>query len=173
MFLRFPLLFDSVIQIVDPVPPLFHSKPLLYEWRIYDDSGVKCIYIGKAKNGVSRPLETYPEVVRDLATNRNVNKLLSKPNRPYLKRNPWGYRWIHHQLEACADRMLKGNLANERIELRFPKFGIDLQDLHFEEEIAIAAARTMYAETSVVANGMPSMRVQYERARHLLDPVWV
>ena len=160
------------VHIVGPVPPASTPSPLLYEWRIYEGSSLNCVYIGKAKNGDSRPLKTYPKVVCDLRQNRNVSKLYSIPEKTYFKRNPWGYRWIHHQLEACVERILAGNVADERIELHFPKFGIDLRHLHSEETAAIARARTTYAGTAIVANGMPSMRVQYKRAQFLLDKVW-
>jgi hypothetical protein len=151
-----------------PNPP-----PLLYEWRIYEAGQLTCVYIGKAKNGASRPLNTYPSVVRDLRRSRGVRKMPHIPVTPYFKRNPWGFRWIHHQLEASVERILNGNIRNERIELHFPKVAIPLSKLHAEEKMAIAQAKAAYAGTAIVANDRPSMRVQYVLARHLLDPIWI
>jgi hypothetical protein len=118
-------------------------------------------------------MKTYPTVVRDLRNSRGVRKLPHVPVTPYFKRNPWGFRWIHHQLEASVERILNGNSRNERIELHFPSVSIPISRLHSEEALAIANARIKYEGTQILANGQPSMRVQHARARHLLDPVWV
>lgn len=149
------------------------SAPLLYEWRIYEGKTLTCVYIGKAKNGESRPMNTYPAVVRDLRKSRGIRKIPHIPVTSYFKRNPWGFRGIHHQLEASVARILSGNLRNERIELHFPMTAIPISKLHAEEAQAIAFARVMYAGTTILANGVPSMRVQYVRAPQLLDPIWV
>jgi hypothetical protein len=146
---------------------------LLYEWRIYEGDALTCVYIGKAKNGESRPMKTYPTVVRDLRRSRGMSKLLHLPVTSYFKRNPWGFRWIHHQLESSVERILTGDPRSERIELHFPLTSIPLSRLHAEETLAILKAQVMYAGTQILANGQPSMRVQYIRGRQLLDPVWV
>ena len=154
-------------------PGQVNCPPLLYEWRIYEGEQLTCVYIGKARNGARRPMNTYPTVVRDLQRSRGYRKLPQIPVTPYFKRNPWGFRWIHHQLEASAERILRGNSRNERIELHFPKVAVPIAALHSEESQAIAQARSIYAGTTILANGEPSMRVQYIRDRLKLDPIWV
>jgi hypothetical protein len=168
-----PTLCGVPIHIIGVAQFPLHSAPLLYEWRIYEGSTLTCLYVGKSRNGQSRPLKTYPSVVRDLRMSRGVKRMLQIPVKPYFKRNPWGFRWIHHQLEACVARIIDGNKRGERIELHFPKLGVPPSALHSDEAIAIASARKAHVGTNVVANGMPSMRVLYNRARHLLDPVWI
>ena len=125
------------------------QSPLLYEWRIYEGDALACVYIGKAKNGASRPMKTYPTVVRDLRRSRGVSKLLHVPVTPYFKRNPWGFRWIHHQLESSVERILTGNPKNERIELHFPLSSIPISRLHSEEALAISNAQVRYAGTNI------------------------
>jgi len=135
----------SVVSALHPIP-----APLLYEWRIYQGATLTCVYIGKAKNGCSRPLKTYPTVVRDLRRSRGVRKLPHVPVTPYFPRNPWGFRWIHHQLEATVERIVRGNPNNERIELHFPLAAIPITKLHSEETIAISNARNKYAGTQIL-----------------------
>lgn len=166
-------LCGAPIHVIGTAPPHPNPAPLLYEWRIYEGEQLTCVYIGKAKNGASRPMKAYPTVVRDLRKSRGLRKISHIPIAPYFKRNPWGFRWIHHQIEACVERMLTGNLRSERIELHFPKVAIPLSALHAEEAKAIAHARATYAGTVILANGAPSMRVQHVRARQLLDSVWI
>lgn len=67
---------------------------LIYMWEIHDENK-KLIgrYVGKAKNGASRPLKHYK---------RNVSRLLK--GKPYRKSNPNGFRKIHRAL-ADATQM--------------------------------------------------------------------
>ena len=62
--------------------------PGLYEWRI---DGVGC-YIGQYSNA-RRPLREY---------GLNVGRILAE--RPYRKSNPDGFRLIHRELAAAANR---------------------------------------------------------------------
>ncbi|OQS45770.1 hypothetical protein B0T49_20290 [Chromobacterium violaceum] len=73
------------------------SAPLIYMWEIHTRHGVLVgRYVGKAKNGATRPLRHYQ---------RNVRNLLD--GKPYRKGNPEGYRKIHR---ALAEAALKGYL---------------------------------------------------------------
>lgn len=169
-----PLNLLSVTQVRGDVPSAQTPGPLLYEWRIYRQDELTCIYIGKARNGGSRPLKTYPAVVEDLHQSRGCKKVGQIPVVCYFRRDPWGYRWIHHELEAAAHRIInEGNPFNERIELSFPLLSVAFADLHSEEARAIQAARTNPATSTVLANGRRSIRVQHKHDPSQLDQVWV
>lgn len=165
-------IFNVPVTIVGEIP--LQAGPLLYEWRIYSGTELTCLYIGKAKNGADRPLKTYPSVVADLSKSRDHKSIQQIPTICYFKRNPWGFRWIHHQLESCVNHILcSKNTENKRIELTFSEVGIHSSKLNAAEKAAIAHAKLTYVGTSIVANGMPSMRRQYKKSPHLLDAVWL
>ena len=169
-----PLSLQAITQVTGAAQATSSPGPLLYEWRVLRTSNLSCVYIGKAKNGDSRPLKMYPRVVADLHQSRGVKKIGQVPAVCYFQRNPWGFRWIHHQLEATADRICnQGNVFDERIELHFPRPSVHPTRLHLEEAQAIAAARADPIISRVLANGRWSMRVQQRRDPALLDQVWV
>lgn len=81
---------------------LKETTALIYMWEIRTaDGDLLGRYVGKAKNGASRPLTHYP---------LNVANLLA--NKPYRKGNPYGFRRIHR---ALAEAQVQGH----RIELSF------------------------------------------------------
>jgi hypothetical protein len=64
------------------------AKPLIYLWEVFDHQGkLLYCYVGKAKNGASRPLKHYA---------RNVRNLLLC--RPYRKGKQEKFRHVHRQL---------------------------------------------------------------------------
>lgn len=64
------------------------SRPLIYMWEIrYHAGQLIGRYVGKAKAGANRPRKYYA---------RNVANILA--GKPYRKRNPDGYRRVHHAL---------------------------------------------------------------------------
>lgn len=158
------------VTVVGTMPPTL--DPILYEWRIYSGPKLTCLYVGMAKNGADRPLKTYPNVVKDLRSNRGKKHIGQIPINYYLKNRQWDFRWIHHELESCVNHILLGNLENKRIELSFPNFE-NSKTLRHEESTAIDRVEIMHAGTTVVANGRPCMRVLYKKAPHLLDSIWL
>jgi hypothetical protein len=156
--------------------PLPCVDPLLYEWRIHQGGALTCLYIGKAKDGQRRPFETYGEVVADLHANRQAAAKLTHPGAPpcvYFKRNPWGFRWIHHQLEVAVYNITRG-VTDWRIELRFIETNVPLPSLHSLERKKINLAKQEHVATpGVVVNDTPCMIVRYKRALPGLDPTWI
>jgi len=174
MLTRRLLPLSEVVQVVGSAPSGSNPGPLLYEWRIYKQQTLTCVYIGKAKNGDGRPLRTYPKVVCDLHQSRGIKKVGQAPVFCYFQRNPWGYRWIHHELEAAANRICnQGNPLNETIELRFPMLTIPFANLHTQETREIAAARADPIRSTVLAIGHRSIRTQYRHNPFKLDSAWV
>lgn len=158
--------------------PLPCNGPLLYEWRIYrGEDTLTCLYIGKAKEGQYRPFKTYAAVTADLHINHQFGARFSShpsdPPRPYFKRNPWGYRWIHHQLEAAAYRIVGGNPDNERIEIRFLATNVPMSTLNKLERLKINLAKAQHTGSTVVVNDMPSMVVRHKKGLPGLDVRWV
>jgi len=145
------------------------SARLLYRWEVHEAESISCVYVGKATNGNDRPTKTYPVVVADLRQSRGTRTLCRDPIKPYFLRSPWGFRWIHHQLEAASYRMRDGNKKNERIQLILFGLGNSTgQDLHRREQLEIARAKLKYP-SSVLANGKPCIALQ---SRANLDRIW-
>jgi len=70
------------------------TKPLLYLWQIEDHYGkVLYRYMGKSKNGASRPLTQY---------RRNVANHLA--GRPYRKGKPEAFREVHLRMSEAVSR---------------------------------------------------------------------
>lgn len=68
------------------------SKPLIYLWEVFDQSGaVWYWYIGKAVRGASRPRTHY---------RLNVNNLLA--GKPYRKSKPTEFRLSHQRLAEAT-----------------------------------------------------------------------
>lgn len=145
----------------------YEKMPLLYKWTVLDGESALMVYIGKAQNGLDRPLKTYEQVVRDLNVNRGQRTIGQLPPRHYFARNKWGYRWVHHELERHAHAIGRGG-SNLRIELEIIEANIPRDKLKFRERSAINAVKQEYAGTGVVANDRPCMN----RNRENLDPVW-
>jgi hypothetical protein len=146
------------------------ESPLIYEWRILKNKEITTLYIGKAGGGVHRPMVTYAEVVRDLRESRGKRNLAQNPIKHYFPRSVWGFRWIHHQLEAASHRIFNGNKLSERLELHITQSEILVSELANVEKKAIAVAKEKYRGKDIVANDQPSMAVQ---CRTKLDKVWV
>lgn len=72
------------------------SKPLLYLWEIATPSGeVEYRYVGKSKNGASRPKKHYK---------RNVANLIA--GKPYRKGKPTKFREVHLRLRDAVAQSL-------------------------------------------------------------------
>lgn len=145
------------------------SNHLLYRWEIFRASAISTVYIGKASGGNDRPMKTYPKVVADLRSSRGKRKLCQDPIAPYFPRNPWGFRWIHHELEAVTFRMANGNPGNESIRLILFALGISPNHLDQREREEIRRAKVTFAP-DVVANDKPSMAAQ---RRGNLERAWI
>ena len=155
-----------------PVPSnsagLKNTSPLLYRWEIYRGSVVHTAYVGLASKGQSRPTATYPKVTKDLRASRGSRKLCADPVTPFFPRSPWGFRWIHHQLEGATQRILnEGDPYKESAALFLLPVNISDQ-LRVSEKAAIDALLALHGP-AVVANGKRSMA---HHARENLDPVW-
>lgn len=144
------------------------SAHLLYRWELYRGTSLDTVYVGKASRGQDRPTDTYPKVVRDLRSSRGRRTLCADPVKWYFPRNPWGFRWIHHQLEAATNRIVNGNPSDESIKLYLFALGIPQQQLNERELEEIRTLKSIYGP-DIVANGKPSMACQ-QRAH--LDLVW-
>lgn len=170
-------LCGAPITFVGSPSPLPCLSPLLYEWRTYRGRRLTCQYVGLAKDGQHRPFVTYPSVVSNLNANRRLGARLSThpgPHGmiPYFHRNPWGFRWIHHELEATAHRITRGNHLGERIELRFLATNIPLAKLRILERQVIDLAKRQTLGTSALANDRPSMITRYKSGLAGLDSAW-
>jgi hypothetical protein len=145
------------------------SVRLLYRWEIYEKEKISCVYIGKSSGGNDRPTKTYPAVTSDLRQSRGARTLCDDPIKSYFPRNPWGFRWIHHQLEASCHRITHGDAKRERIQLVLFEFGAaSNSDLHRREQREIERAQVQYP-AGVLANGQPCIAIQ---GRGKLDPAW-
>jgi hypothetical protein len=102
------------------------TEPLIYLWEIKDTPAGEVIYryVGKAKNGAGRPLSDYK---------KNVLNLLA--GRPYRRRDPIGFRTVHHEL-AKAVR------GGQHISLKFlcnvlPEEDIDEVEKRWQKEYGL------------------------------------
>jgi len=163
-------LCDVEVRIFTSGSTVDFLRPLLYEWRILQADKLVTLYVGKSKGGSERPTLKYPEVVSDLRKSRGKRHLAQDPVKHYFPRNVWGFRWIHHQLEASAYRILNENPKDERIELHVSLHGIAPTNLAAAEQEAIANAKRIHARTDIVANDLPCMGAQ---RRSNLDEAWV
>ncbi|EGQ8181479.1 hypothetical protein C1S99_25260 [Vibrio parahaemolyticus] len=67
-------------------------RGLIYEWKVTNGTDeIIGVYVGKASNGISRPLKDYK---------RNVAKIIAK--KPYRKSNPDGFRKVHLALHTAV-----------------------------------------------------------------------
>lgn len=164
-----PVFFTGAVDTAqNPVSGPCH-QPLLYEWRVHLAGTLASVYVGKARNGEARPYKTYPVVVADLHANRGIAKISGTPVKQYFPRNPWGYRWVHHELERAVAASRAGQSV--RIELSFSQVGIAPDLLRRAELDAIASAKARYP--AVLANDRGSMATQFRRNSPLLDPIWL
>jgi hypothetical protein len=137
-----------------------------------------CLYIGLAKEGQERPFHMYDRVVSDLRHNRQIRARINATPRqpdmkPYFARNPWGFRWIHHELEAASHRIANRNPLAECIELRFIATGIPPKSLAALERLKINQAKRKTLGTLVLANDQPSMVTRFKRGLPGLDSAWL
>ncbi len=84
---------------------LYHNgtdplRPLIYMWEIHDGDRLIGRYIGKSKNGSTRPVFEY---------RNNVRKL--RAGLPYRKSNPNGYRRVHRAMAAALERGFRLSLT--------------------------------------------------------------
>lgn len=104
-------------------------KGLIYEWKVTNDTGeIVGVYVGKASNGISRPLKDYK---------RNVARITAK--KPYRKADPSGFRKIHRALHTAAK---KAHLIELTIVENVPEGQcIDVREQHY-----ILEAREKYGK---------------------------
>ena len=170
-------LCDVQVKFTGSRLPLPCLGPLLYEWRVYRGEVLTCLYIGLAKDGQHRPFNMYRKVVCELRANRTAGATPgTHPGptgmTPYFPRNPWGFRWIHHELESVAHRISNGNAGNERIELRFIANDLPVKALGKLERLRINQAKRQFLGQSVLANDRQSIGTRFKKNLPGLDSAW-
>ena len=143
------------------------TKPLLYRWTVSDQTGKVMVYVGKARRGLERPMKTYAKVLSDLRLNRDTRTICQDPKPHYFRRNKWGYRWVHHELERYAFAITHLG-APYRIELKIIEANVDHDRLNSRERSAIDTEKAGHRGTPVVVNDQPCMN----KNRANLHAVW-
>jgi hypothetical protein len=88
----------------------------------------------------------------------------------YFPRSPWGFRWIHHELEAMTYRVREqGNPNGESAALHIFAVNVSPESLEERETEEIAKERVKHGPAAL-ANGKPCMAHQ---DRNNLDRAWV
>lgn len=82
------------------------NGPVVYEYAAQRGDQLIGIYFGQASNGLGRPTEQYRPILEQLRENRLHGSRMSSgaPKRPYRSNDPWGFRWVHHELERLLGR---------------------------------------------------------------------
>ena len=125
------------------------------------------VYVGKARRGLDRPLKTYARVLDDLRLNRDMQTICQDPKPHYFRRNKWGYRWVHHELERYAHEITASG-APYQIELEIIEASIEHERLNSRERSTIEAEKAKHKGSAVVVNDQPCMN----KNRAALAPVW-
>jgi hypothetical protein len=145
------------------------NAPSLYEFSVWSVSGsLRSVYIGQASRGIGRPLEQYQEIIANLRENRRRGIRRDEvTNWPYKNKNPWGFRWVHHELESVLYKNTQ--TPSFRVELCVNPLaaGLAKSALNTAETRAITAWKGIEAAECI--NGRPSI-IMAEPSH--LDEAW-
>jgi hypothetical protein len=143
------------VHTTQPDPVL--NAPCLYEFSVWSVGGsLRSVYIGQASRGIGRPLEQYQEIIANLRENRRRGIRRDQvTNWPYKTKNPWGFRWVHHELESVLHK--NAGVPSFKVELCVQPLspGLAKSALNTAESEAIAAWK--HVEEAQCVNGRPSI----------------
>lgn len=153
------------IHLAASDPPL--NAPCLYEFSVWSqEHQLKSVYVGQASRGIGRPIEQYQEIIANLRMNR-VKKLArnSVTSWPYKTKNPWGFRWVHHELESVLHQCDCGTPFEVELCVQVLPINTEKQALNAAEAAAIHA----WKDDNRCINGKSSMLLANEQD---LDEAW-
>jgi hypothetical protein len=174
----------GVIDLLGAIVPVFTEDPtaplnaaLLYQFECGQfASPPTWIYVGQATGGIGRPVEDYGKVLADLRENRKQGckvpasqTVASLPAIHYRNDDdPWGFRWVHHELERWTFNAVHGIKSGElAICIRPLGMRLTRSQVGKAETAQIVAWHTSVPGVSI--NGMPAMA---RAARSSLDACW-
>lgn len=145
------------------------NAPSLYEFSVWSGSGnLHSVYIGQASQGIGRPLEQYQKIIANLRENRRRGIRRDEvTNWPYKSKNPWGFRWVHHELESVLHK--NAQIPSFKVELCVNPLtaGLTKSELNKAESQAIAAWKGI--DDAECINGRPSIIMAEPSS---LDEAW-
>lgn len=145
------------------------NAPCLYEFSVWSTSNcLRSVYIGQASRGIGRPLEQYQEVIAKLRENRRLGFRRDDDTKwHYKKKNPWGFRWVHHELERVLHANSQAPSFKVELCVNPLTYGLAKSALNTAESQAIAVWKAF--DSAKCINGMPS--INKAKPNHL-DEAW-
>ena len=163
------LLLGRRVEIHSTVSDPALNSPCLYEFSVWTEHRVlRSVYIGQASRGIGRPIEQYQEILRNLRMNRQ-NRLPrnSVTSWPYKTKNPWGFRWVHHELESVLSQGDSGAPLEVELCIDVQPIGTEKEALNAAEAAAIRSWQPEHSAYCI--NGRASMLLAKDDE---LDEVW-
>ena len=145
------------------------NSPCLYEFSVWSPGRIlRSVYIGQASRGIGRPIEQYQEILANLRMNREKQlQRNSVTSWPYKTKNPWGFRWVHHELESVLHQGKSGTPFEVELCIDVQPQGTQKHTLNANEASAIRSWQSSHAVQCI--NGRPSLLLAPEQD---LDHAW-